>query len=703
MLYQITAGNVLEFNVTHSAPLASDVSVSGMEGITSAYNLQTALGNVDHPAAVHGTDVGSRTLPAQAYYADVRVEDGQVTEISNLKAVDRPVIGISWKSDKIGSDYEGFAEAYERNGAYAVFLPQVTDAQGARNVLASLDGIFMTGGEDWGTELYGEEVTPHGASGVNEARDTSDIAYMQQAVKMGVPLFAVCRGEQGFNIAMGGGLIQDIPYYFGQKIIRGEMSATRISSVLTGKIPTTARDYTELPEELKEASGEDKDHPDNPCLRVTIDGVVHSGGLGYHKLAPGQSNSQVAIDPGSKLHEILGVDSISTVATAHHQAVNPDRLGDNLKIVARSSDGIVEGLEYTGKDENGKDTFALAVQWHPERDALRDTRGVNVDQDTCNVLLRALVTEAQKHDSATTTDTTTTVTNPDGSSVTTTTTASGIVGETVKDRNGTITSAKATIPAAVAVGLVRIPVDTEPGTPVSITITGGGSAYIAIPTASPNSGTVAVNGDGSVIRDGVVLDGCVVIRVTDSASVTIRNNSKQFTDSASHWAADSINFIAARDLFRGTGDGTTFSPDMQMNRGMLVTVLYRLANEPEGGTATFTDVPAGQYYTDAVAWAGTNQVVNGTGDGTFAPLQNITREQLATILYRYADASSTGTSIGGYADASSVSSWAVDAMNWAVNTGLVTGVSGNRLNPQGLASRAEVATIFMRFITSLVR
>ncbi|MCQ4765732.1 gamma-glutamyl-gamma-aminobutyrate hydrolase family protein, partial [Cloacibacillus evryensis] len=89
------------------------------------------------------------------------------------------------------------------------------------------------GGEDWNPALYNEKQTPHGSSGWNDARDTSDINLMQQAVALEVPMLAVCRGEQGFNVAMGGGLIQDIPYSLGQKVLAGEIDASRVTGVLS--------------------------------------------------------------------------------------------------------------------------------------------------------------------------------------------------------------------------------------------------------------------------------------------------------------------------------------------------------------------------------------------------------------------------------------------------------------------------------------
>ena len=140
---------------------------------------------------------------------------------------------------------------------------------------------------------------------------------------------------------------------------------------------------------------------------------------------------------------------------------------------------------------------------------------------------------------------------------------------------------------------------------------------------------------------------------------------------------------------------------------MIVTILYRLENQPAAGSANFTDVPAGQWYTSPIAWAAANGIVGGYGDGRFGPNDTITREQMAAILYRYAqfkgyDVSNTGD-LSRYADASQVSDWARTAIGWANAQGLITGNTATTLNPTGSATRAEVATILMRFVENVAR
>lgn len=171
-----------------------------------------------------------------------------------------------------------------------------------------------------------------------------------------------------------------------------------------------------------------------------------------------------------------------------------------------------------------------------------------------------------------------------------------------------------------------------------------------------------------------------------------------FADAVNHWAVKSIDFVTERGLFSGTS-ANKFSPNAAMTRGMLVTVLHRLEGTPQGATQTFADVQADKYYASAVSWAAENNIVTGMGNG-FLPENNISREQLAVILYRYAAPEQTTGSLDNYPDKAAVSAWATDAMRWAVSSGLISGDNKGNLNPVGSATRAEVATMLERFVTN---
>ena len=175
---------------------------------------------------------------------------------------------------------------------------------------------------------------------------------------------------------------------------------------------------------------------------------------------------------------------------------------------------------------------------------------------------------------------------------------------------------------------------------------------------------------------------------------------------AGFWAEDAINFVVTNGLFNGTSE-TTFEPNTEMNRAMLVTVLWRLEGQPVPATQnTFADVKAETYYTDAVVWANENGIVTGYTATEFGPDDNVTREQMAAILYRYAVLKGLDVSAGdstnllSYTDAGRIAEYAMLAMQWANGEGLITGRTADTLAPQGDSTRAEVATILMRFVNA---
>ena len=173
---------------------------------------------------------------------------------------------------------------------------------------------------------------------------------------------------------------------------------------------------------------------------------------------------------------------------------------------------------------------------------------------------------------------------------------------------------------------------------------------------------------------------------------------------SSAWYADAVSYVAENGIMNGAGNGT-FAPDTVMSRAMLVQVLYNLEGKPEAADCTFTDVAADAWYADAVAWAADAGIVTGVSDTTFAPDQMMTREQIATILYRYAAYKNydvtASNDLSSYTDAGQIGSYAIEAMQWANGAGLITGSTATTLNPLGSATRAEVATILMRFLDSV--
>ncbi|MBP1570840.1 MAG: S-layer homology domain-containing protein, partial [Oscillospiraceae bacterium] len=169
------------------------------------------------------------------------------------------------------------------------------------------------------------------------------------------------------------------------------------------------------------------------------------------------------------------------------------------------------------------------------------------------------------------------------------------------------------------------------------------------------------------------------------------------------WYYDAIQFVTEKGWFNGTGS-TKFGPDYNTTRGMIVTILYRIEGEPEtSGTTPFVDVDMKEYYGNPVSWAEANHVVEGISVTHYAPEQNVLREQLAAILYRYANLKGYDTSVADktdlskYADADKISPYAVNAMKYAIGSGLMNGKSATVLDPQAEATRAELAVMLQRF------
>ncbi|MGB4394429.1 MAG: chitobiase/beta-hexosaminidase C-terminal domain-containing protein [Tepidanaerobacteraceae bacterium] len=230
------------------------------------------------------------------------------------------------------------------------------------------------------------------------------------------------------------------------------------------------------------------------------------------------------------------------------------------------------------------------------------------------------------------------------------------------------------------------------------------SIVVAIPKAPLGPEWVLAEGD-RMLSYSFYSDGFVWGAIRESTTLSLINNLKSFEDN-SGWFEDAVKFVTARELFRGTADNS-FSPNLSMTRAMLVTVLHRLSNSelpvaPSRNATEFDDVSENDYYFDSVNWAYSLGIISGMGNQRFAPSDSITREQLAVMLYNYAKAHNLLGQVDGssqqFDDSDLISSWAKEAIDYAVKTGLMKGKGNNILDPKGYATRAEVATMLQNFI-----
>lgn len=229
-------------------------------------------------------------------------------------------------------------------------------------------------------------------------------------------------------------------------------------------------------------------------------------------------------------------------------------------------------------------------------------------------------------------------------------------------------------------------------------------------TVSAGDVVYLVNADGSetLVRKSLVEGKYVYTLLDGTAILKLRFNAKKFVDvQPENWFAEAVDFTSGHELFIGVSE-TEFGPRLTMTRAMLVTVLYRLEDTPPvKGIQKFADVATDTWYTDAVEWASENGIVNGVGNNRYAPNDEVTREQIATMLYRYAQY--LGMDVSGRAsldkfyDGDQVSSWAKEAMEWAVKLGIFQGDDTGALNPKNNATRAEVATLMQRIVAMIVK
>ncbi len=295
-----------------------------------------------------------------------------------------------------------------------------------------------------------------------------------------------------------------------------------------------------------------------------------------------------------------------------------------------------------------------------------------------------------------------TETKPDGSSVTERREADGSTGTVKTGADGkteaeTKISEKAVEDAKKNGEAVTVPVDVKAGESSNSAPTvkielpaGAGETKIEIPVSNANSGTVAIivhpDGTEEIAKTSTPTENGVQLSVSGNTTVKLVDNSKDFGDTRNHWSKDEVNFVAARDLFNGIGNGL-FGVSEPMTRGMVNTVLARLAGVDTEGGAT--------WYEKGTEWAKANGVSDGTN-----PQANVTREQLAAMLYRYAGSPAVDGALG-FDDAMSVSEYAKNALVWAVQNGIINGVGDNRVAPQASAERAQVAAMMARFLKGM--
>ena len=359
----------------------------------------------------------------------------------------------------------------------------------------------------------------------------------------------------------------------------------------------------------------------------------------------------------------------------------------------------------TTESERNPDGSITTTVTRPDGTTVETTRNTDGSKE---------VVETKKDGTVVTTATdksgneTKTTENPDGTSVVSVTRTDGSTSTTTVDKDGLSVTVAALSEDAVArgqTGAVSLSMpgviaagDLENAPAVTLDLPGDTSVRVEIPVENMTAGTVAVlvtaDGGSEIVKTSVATESGVVLTLSGGETVKLVDNTKTFADVAgSFWGAEAVTFVTSRELFQGTG-AATFDPNAPMDRAMIVTVLARL-----DGVDTTT---GGTWYEAGAQWAMSNGISDGSGLD-----QNLTREQLAVMLYRYAQYKGYDVSAGedanilSYADSFDVSEYAIPAMQWACGAGVISGKDG-ALDPAGSATRAEVAAMLMRFCQSVL-
>ena len=459
-------------------------------------------------------------------------------------------------------------------------------------------------------------------------------------------------------------------------------------------------------------------------VQVTINKATPAGAPGYTAITTSGktlADAKLTIGSFTVKGSIKWADDASTVVKANTDykwIFTPDDTNNYnpatgaIELWHRSSSGSSSG----GSSSSGSSGSKTETEKNPDGSTTTTVTSSNgtVTETTKYPDGSKEVVETKKDGTVTTTSTdktgneTKVVENPNGSSKTTVDNKDGSSSTTTVSRSGQV-EAEVNLPvkvieeAAEAGEAVALPMpelsvtsDRDEAPTVTMNLAGGRSAKVEIPVDRVTPGTVAIlvkaDGTEQIVKTSVTTDNGVAVTLSDGDTVKVVDNSKNFTDvSGSYWAADAIDFATSRELFAGNTE-TTFNPGGTMTRAMIWTVLARY-----DGTDT-TNTTGGVWYTAGQTWA----MDNGISDGTNAN-GTMTREQLATMLYRYAQSKGQGftgawTFQLDYPDAERISSYAYEALCWMTMNGVIGGMTDGTLNPQGSATRAQVATIFQRYV-----
>lgn len=684
---------------------------------------------------IEGEDIDSESCGVYIYSIEdtvLTVNGGEIEMTGGDAAVDADMstsYGLYLHSDDGYND----ADMFMTGGTLTATGGKVTGDRGdSANHLGESCGIYIEADDDTSLTVTGGKLTATG--GAVEASGTGlDSDYSVFGKSYGIYFDGGYDNEltvSGGTVKATGGSVSltrtagsDPDDHAESFAIYGEdvwLNAPGTMELATG---TVSMNYSTEP-------AEDEERGSASAYDLYIDKLTVSGSA--LKLKESRIDVKITASGGLKLADLLA-DGYAYWKEGYEYAGTVDRFveigdqtelnGDYIKLCTHSATSGT--CAYCGKDLgsaapmpiypiNPNPTVSINVTNNPDGSSTRTEIKMDgtVVETTKTPDGGTIKTETKTKTGADGTTVETKKTTVSDGSSSTTTTVTGENGSTIT--SNVSVSSKAAKDAQESGEAVTLPVEVSAGkngessTTVDVTIpVGSGSLTVEIPVSNVTPGTVAiiVNEDGSetIVPLSKVTENGIQLTLEESATIKLVDNSKSFDDvEDSDFFSKAVQWASSRGITGGIGGGK-FGPDLSAARAQLVTFLWRAAGCPVVNFAMdFSDVDEDSFYTEAVRWAASLGIVGGYGDGTFGTNDSITREQMAVILYRFAQTTGMDTTQGSmtlreFADSDSVSDYAVTAIQWAVNTGIMQGSNGN-LMPKNSCTRAQIVTMLYRLL-----
>lgn len=728
------SGGTIEARGVEGAAIGTGWGGSGAEILITGGNITAKAGGIGG-AAIGGSDnsiVGKIDISgketrinatanytaaigsgAGGYVDEINISGGHII----AKAGDgSAAIGGSSRISSVGTiDITGGTiEAYGGAGAYGIGAGKggiggkfstgdgnpviITNSISDQNSESVWNGVFIVDSMNGGVgKIYGNKVTPTNDFTIPAGKTLEVDADQSLIIAKGITAT-----NNGTVIRDKNGVVDVRGKWLGNPVIvKGEEEGSAVTGVTLNKrtlalkpgeneiLTATVSPATAANKSLRWTSS------NTDVATIDANGKVNAVANGMAVITvstvDGGFTAQCTVTVSEKQTEVVAVENVKLNKTSLTLDIGES---ESLKATVTPEEAANKNVTWSSNDED-----VASVDAKGKVTAIsRGTATITVRTEDGNFAAQCKVTVTDPN--ATTTDT---ETQPDGSTVTTVEDVNGSSSSTIVDVNGVVNTSVTLSDSAVSdaakndtavilpmVG-VKASKDMASAPSVTVDLPGNTPVQVEIPVLDMTPGTVAVlvdkNGSKTILKNSVLGNNGLIVTLSDGETVKILDNTQTFSDvDSSHWAKNNIDYVTSRGLFVGTS-ASEFAPETPMSRAMIVSVLQRYEGDDTAAS------PGEDWYEGARQWA----MEAGISDGSDM-MGNVTREQLVTMLYRYIGSPQMIGGLNSYSDVSSVSSYAEQAMVWAVRNGIIGGMTADTLAPQGMATRAQVAAILQRFI-----